>query len=174
MGIWGCFWLRSLILIKIREYLSPFLLLKKKLYDNIYIVMNNNDCNDRCKRPSAVERKGKGEGVGNKNDACLYRMEDGRMFTDYGNRCEQYLEAKNRNELTSHNMRMWLMNNAENIMRENRESAINQGACSSCKPENKVTGTMLPEHSKTTCNAQYCTFDVTDEGGLGLGVSHGN
>jgi hypothetical protein len=121
------------------------------------------DCNAGCKRPPMV----------NSDDTCLYRMSDGRMFTDYGSRCAQYSDAKEKNELTSHNMRMWLMNNAEKIMKENRESAINQGACSSCTPANKVTGTMLPEHSKTTCNAQYCTFDVTDENGLGLGVRTG-
>jgi hypothetical protein len=99
----------------------------------------------------------------------MFRMSDGRMFTDYSNRCAQHNAAKRGNQLTSHNMRQWYVQNASKLMQESRENAVNAGACKSCF-SNDVQGTMLPELHKTRCNTNYCEFINNDPNGLGLGV----
>tara|TARA_B100000405_G_scaffold247306_1_gene180734 strand:+ start:2916 stop:3275 length:360 start_codon:yes stop_codon:yes gene_type:complete len=88
------------------------------------------------------------------------RMADGRAFTDYRSRCQKLTN------MTSYDERMFLMNNAESIMKTTDSKFI----CTDClmkKDSNKST--MLPEKFKQVCDTNSCKFVVNDENGVGLG-----
>lgn len=110
------------------------------------------ECKD-CSRPS-----------NNQYANCPPRMADGRHFTDYRPRCAlQYNEKMN-----SYEQRMFLTQNAEDLMRVNAQNSYLANRCGPCvEPYNQ--GTMMPELSTQKCNERTCTFDVTDPYGLGLG-----
>lgn len=112
-----------------------------------------------CNRPPAE-----------KEDACLYRMSDGRHFTQYSATCGAYQELRSVNGLaSSYETRMYLMQNAEKLMTENLQYALHKNACP-CAPLDSI-GTMLPEKEMIKCNANYCTFYGKDSNGVGLGRS---
>lgn len=116
----------------------------------------NNKC-ESCNRPPAEDE-----------NACLYRMADGRHFTQYSATCGSYNELRAVNGLaTSYETRKYLMENAEKLMSENMQYALNKNACP-CFPTD-AQGTLVPEKDMIKCNANYCQFYGKDENGVGLG-----
>ncbi len=101
------------------------------------------------------------------NTCPIYRMADGRAFTDYRPRCSQ--EAQMRDAApSSYDARMYLMHNADQLMAYNVEQARKQSDCPSCyKPEQ--VGTMLNETAQVVCNAHTCKRTSTYPDGLGDG-----
>jgi len=103
----------------------------------------------------------------NKYANCPPRMADGRNFTDYRPRCfQQYVVDKKL--MNSFDQRMYLTQNAEYLMKKNATTAYLQNRCGPCEEPYDV-GTMLPERVQQVCDANSCTFNITDPYGLGLG-----
>lgn len=97
-------------------------------------------------------------------------MDDGRAFTDYRPRCAINFQNISMN---SYDYRQFLIMNAERLMQERRDAAWQANKCGPCvAPFNQ--GTMVPEQSMVTCNANTCQFKVTDPAGLGQGRQYGN
>jgi len=94
-------------------------------------------------------------------DLCPFnRMADGRAFTDYRSRCQKVTS------MTSYDERMFLMNNAEDIITSTNKKFV----CSSCALKSSDSkSTMLPEKYKQVCNTNTCLFELNDEKGVGLG-----
>lgn len=113
---------------------------------------------DDCERPS-----------NNKSFNCPPRMADGRHFTDYRPRCAQQFQDKISNKLmSSYDQRMYLITNADDIIKLNAQNAYMTNRCGPCV-EPYDQGTMVPEFEKQVCNERTCSFGVTDPYGLGLG-----
>ena len=118
-------------------------------------------CNT-CKRPPS-------KFATNDDGRCLYRMSDGRHFTDYNTSCHTYDLLRTNNKLgSSYSTRMFLMRNANKMIEENMKYSIDRNACPCF--DDKAQGTMLPQLDKIRCNANYCTFSKNDKNGLGLGI----
>ena len=100
----------------------------------------------------------------NKYFNCPARMSDGSLFTDYRQNC-----IINSNKyLNSYEYRMYLINNAENLMNRNRLNISNVASCNNCKqPYNK--GTMLNECTMQVCNKRTCKVKIKDPKGVGRG-----
>lgn len=114
-------------------------------------------CED-CKRPS-----------NNKSFNCPERMADGRLFTDYRPRCaQQYLDKINNQLQSSYDHRMFLIQNADDIMKKNALDSYMRAQCGPCV-EPYDQGTMAPEIEKQVCNERTCSFGVNDPYGIGLG-----
>lgn len=117
-----------------------------------------NGCSD-CKRPPSDDVA---------SGQCLYRMADGRHFTQYTQSCGMFQALRDKHNLnTSYDTRMFLTQNAEKLMAENSQMSIAKTACP-CFPH-EAQGTMLPESEMIKCNASYCSFYGKDAEGLGLG-----
>ena len=103
-----------------------------------------------------------------KHDECFNRMSDGRAFTNWTPNCSVYSQqVDNPNKGSSYDQRMYLINNAEKLMNDNKNSLPN-GACVPCFANNEV-GTMLPEQDMQTCSKNFCTYTQNNSTGLGLG-----
>jgi hypothetical protein len=70
--------------------------------------------------------------------------------------------------MSSNESRIFLINNAEEIMRGNRDAAERNNNCGSCFGLNE-SGTMLPELEMQICNKRTCKFPMSDNQGLGMG-----
>jgi hypothetical protein len=113
---------------------------------------------EECTRPS-----------NNQYFNCPPRMSDGRHFTDYRPRCAQQYQDKISNKLmSSYEHRMYLVQNADAIMKQNAAESYNTNKCGPCV-EPYDQGTMMPEFEKQECNERTCSFGVSDSYGLGLG-----
>lgn len=97
-------------------------------------------------------------------------MDDGRHFTDYRPRCTQQYQDKIADDtpFNSYEYRMYLINNAEDIIKKNATSAYIRNRCGPCV-EPYEQGTMLPEMERQVCNERTCSFVVNDPYGIGLG-----
>ena len=114
-----------------------------------------NSCQD-CKRSSSQE-------------ACPFRMADGRNFTNYSTRCSQLEQIRNANQMaSSYDLRMFMTQNAEQLMAQNRMASAQDNSCTPCYGVNEA-GTMLPEESLVVCNAKVCAVKPGAPGGLGQG-----
>lgn len=119
-------------------------------------------CED-CQRPSD-----------NKSFNCPERMADGRLFTDYRPRCaQQYLDKINNKLTSSYDYRLYMITNAEEIMKQNAISSYMRAQCGPCV-EPYEQGTMVPEVEKQVCNERTCSFSVNDPYGVGLGRQYYN
>lgn len=99
---------------------------------------------------------------------CPPRMSDGRHFTNYKPRCSMHRDLLPNKDMSSFELRQYMINNAEKMMMTNRKEWENENACGPCKePWNQ--GTMLPEHSIVKCNKQTCQTMLNDPNGLGIG-----
>lgn len=102
-------------------------------------------------------------------EPCMFRMNDGRSFTDYRPRCmvQQNINniASKKNVVNnSYDTRMFLMKNAEKMMESNRNHL--PCATKSC------TSTHITPPNKNTvkCDAYSCTTKPTNlPGGIGTG-----
>lgn len=97
------------------------------------------------------------------------RMSDGRLFTDYRPNHEVNKHIINNNNITdTHNYRMFLITNAEEIIKRNRNYIYLKNGIYDCKQPYK-TGTMLPEQSRVVCDPHKCSRILIDKNGLGEG-----
>jgi hypothetical protein len=105
---------------------------------------------------------------GNNADAQCPILHDYRPFTDYAPRCAQvYKQTQNNAFASSYEMRSYLTQNAEELIKKNALEAYMNMQCKCVTPWD--IGTMLPELNKQQCNDRICTFSVNDKYGLGLG-----
>lgn len=112
------------------------------------------------------------------NNQCPTKMSDGRLFTDYRTRYAVDMELLNK--ITDNNMvkssyesRMYLQNNAENIMKSNYELTVkNIMSCAPCTRDLKSPGTMLPEKYNVICNEVSCLREEVNPDGLGDGRNY--
>jgi len=105
------------------------------------------------------------------NKPCPLRMSDGRSFTDYNTRCvfNSYLanKLKNNNMVKSSNeMRLYLQNNYETILKEDRQRAVNN-----INPIGKevinITNKQLDNKYTIRCDEVSCSTVLTNPEGLG-------
>lgn len=99
---------------------------------------------------------------------CMYKMQDGRSFTDYRPRCTINYQMKNQNMQNSYDSRMFLINNAEKMMNANLDIVSKTNNCMSCSAE-KMEETFLPEQNMVKCDEHVCNFSVSNPNGLGTG-----
>ena len=105
----------------------------------------------------------------NKFFGCPPRMADGRHFTDYRPNCyvNNLIRAENGLQ-NSFQYRLFLSQNAEQLMDINRGHACQKNCCSPCGEQFQV-GTMLPEVNKWVCDKHTCRLIGNDANGLGTG-----
>jgi hypothetical protein len=97
------------------------------------------------------------------------RMSDGRNFTDYRPNYEMNTHLINNNKISnSHDYRMFLNRNAENIMNKSNEYMFMKNGSSDCVQPFEVA-TMLPERTRVLCDKQKCEVKVINENGFGQG-----
>ena len=105
----------------------------------------------------------------NKHFGCPARMDDARHFTDYKPNCHLNNVLRTQNQiLNSYDYRMYLTNNASQLMDYNRKLACDLNCCSSCMQPYDV-GTMLPEKKMTQCSATGCVTAPSVFEGIGTG-----
>lgn len=107
----------------------------------------------------------------NKHPECPPRMADGRHFTDYRPNCHvnDLLRADNRIS-NSFQYRLFLQQNANEIMDKHRQIACEKNCCSPCGDgENFENTTMVPEKYMVECNQNYCKTVLNDINGIGTG-----
>ena len=111
-----------------------------------------------------------------KRKLCPSRMNDGRTFTDYRPKCvsnaDMLVDLRNKNVLTSsYDTRMYLQNNAENMMQKSQQDAVANMMCACSPYENEVNGidTMQPERYIVKCNSATCYREEVNPGGIGDG-----
>ena len=97
------------------------------------------------------------------------RMADGRSFTDYSARCAQNNSLRAAAQAgSSYDYRMYLTQNAEALMKAERERQT--GYARVCAYGRQEAGTMLPEQSVMTCDGKMgCSTSIADASGLGQG-----
>jgi hypothetical protein len=89
------------------------------------------------------------------------KMADGRAFTDYRPRC---MINNTYGNISSHEHRMKLTNNANEIMKQNMMKAYDNTSSIQKVPVNTV-----PSHlNEQICNANTCNFNGFDQDGIGL------
>lgn len=123
----------------------------------------NNTCTG-CKKPITTEKQ---EPAKNINE-CMYKMQDGRSFTDYRPRCTIQYQMKNKEMQNSYDSRMFLINNAESMMKANEEIVMSRNNCMGCSAK-KMEETFLPEQNMVKCDKHTCNFSVVEPAGLGTG-----
>lgn len=110
----------------------------------------------------------------NKFFGCPPRMADGRHFTDYRPNCYVNNLVKAENGIqNSFQYRLFLSQNADQLMDINRGHACQKNCCSPCQ-EPFQQGTLLPEETKQVCDKHSCRFIPNDQNGLGLGRVYSN
>lgn len=105
---------------------------------------------------------------------CPSRMNDGRVFTDYRPKCminQDLMQNLSQQNIvsSSYESRMYLQNNAEQIMEEQKRNAYEKLKCS--RPLTDV-GTMLPERYVVRCNGVSCQKTEVNPDGLGDGRNY--
>ena len=113
----------------------------------------NNDC-ETCTTPDVALN-------------CPIRMSDGRLFTDYRPRCavNNVTEATN-NGLDSYKHRMFMINNATEMMKQNMMKAYDVARC---KPVAPTPPTVPPPAFKQACSSKSCVVvPINPLDGIGL------
>lgn len=100
------------------------------------------------------------------------KMSDGRQFTDYRPRCNVNADlldnlAKNNLINSSYESRLYLQQNADVIIQNERAKAIQR--LSPCNPSKS---TILPERYVVKCDAISCTRTEVNPYGLGDGRNY--
>jgi hypothetical protein len=104
-------------------------------------------------------------------------MSDGRLFTDYGSRCDiNYIDDQGQGKsLDSYNYRQYLTKNADAVLYQARKKTYDRVVCGPCEEPYNI-GTMMPESALEVCNTRNCARKVLDDGssvGIGLGRWYG-
>ena len=113
----------------------------------------------------------------NKHPECPPRMADGRHFTDYRPNCHVNDLLRADNQISnSFQYRVFLQQNAGEIMDKHREIACAKNCCSPCgggngEGENFENTTMLPEKYMQVCNENTCKVLLNDVNGVGIAVA---
>lgn len=96
---------------------------------------------------------------------------DYRLFTDYRPRCAvQYTQMINNEFPSSYENRLYLIQNASELMKKNSLDAYLKSSCDVCVDSPSFNdGTMLREFDVQKCNSRTCTFTSKDSFGLGRG-----
>lgn len=127
----------------------------------------NNTCTG-CNKPMTTQQPQKPT---NKINECMFKMQDGRSFTDYRPRCTINYQMKNEDMQNSYDSRMFLINNAESMMKANQQIVTDKNKCMNC--QEMVTGddtTFLPEKNMMKCDERSCNFlQNVNDNGLGTG-----
>lgn len=92
--------------------------------------------------------------------SCPAKMSDGRIFTDYRPRC--LANSLNKN---SYEHRQYLINNAEDLIKQERNKLKSCGPC--VEPFN--IGTMLEEQTFVKCDKGSCQVMINNPFGIGQG-----
>lgn len=105
---------------------------------------------------------------------CPSRMNDGRSFTDYRPKCvynSDYMSDLYKNDITasSYESRLFLQNNAEKIMEQQRKAAMDKLLCGVSCYKNNEQGTMHPERYVVHCDQVSCNRKEVNPQGLGDG-----
>ena len=103
----------------------------------------------------------------NKYSHLPARMDDGRHFTDYrpSNVVHDKLRQENR-IMNSHDLRLFMIQNAENIMETNNKiTFINNG---STKCDNSYSVPLVPSKQRVKCDIHNCDVYENDVNGIGL------
>ena len=97
------------------------------------------------------------------------RMSDGRLFTDYrpNHEINKHIIINNNIENT-HNYRIFLTQNADEIIKRNKNYIYLKNGIYDCKEPYK-TGTMLSEKTRVVCDPHKCSNILIDKNGLGEG-----
>lgn len=113
--------------------------------------MNNIEC-DSCLEPKF-------------NTKCPPRMADGRAFTDYRPRCDLHsINTFAQQGIESYKQRMYMTNNAQDIMKQNMLDAFNNNTCI----QNEPVDTVYPHSYSQECNRNTCNFAPVQSDGVGL------
>lgn len=97
------------------------------------------------------------------------RMSDGRNFTDYRPNHEMNKHLINNSKVAnSHDYRMFLTRNGENIMNKTHEYMFMKNGSFDCTGPFE-TCTMLPEKTRVKCDQHKCETIVVNENGFGEG-----
>ena len=105
----------------------------------------------------------------NKHQTCPALMSDGRLFTDYRPRCNS-MESMLTRGMSSYDYRQFLINNAEKLMQDHRQTTVAVAGCESCDhPSSKEPKCMMTEEQTTVCGRSTCAINTTDVNGLGRG-----
>ena len=112
-----------------------------------------------------------------KEYTCPLRMSDGRSMTDYRPKCIINYElmetmGKNNTIKSSYESRMYLKQNADDIMKKEFEKSKNNLLpCIKCK--NGINDfMMMPEKYYVTCNSISCTKKLFNANGLGTAIEN--
>lgn len=102
---------------------------------------------------------------------CPMRMNDGRVFTDYRPRCMMNHAimselVANKMVASSYESRMYLQQNAENIIQQLQTNAKENAQCGVCKDN---TGLLHPERYVVKCDTVSCQRQEVNPDGLGDG-----
>lgn len=131
----------------------------------------NTTCSSGCDKSSTAAQATKQPNTkpAKSINECMFRMQDGRSFTDYRPRCTIQYQMKNESMKNSYDSRMFLINNAEKMMQANQDIIEKQNSCLSCQND-KHADTFLPERNMIKCDKHSCNFmaDVNPNG-LGTG-----
>jgi hypothetical protein len=99
-------------------------------------------------------------------------MSDGRLFTDYRSRCGiNFPTSTGLNNYDSYSYRQHLMHNGEAFLDAWRGAAYTAAQCGPCA-EPFVSGTMLPERLRESCDAARCQRVEVNPNGIGLGRAY--
>ena len=105
---------------------------------------------------------------------CPTRMNDGRAFTDYRPKCivnsdfMSELESK-KMIASSYDSRLYLQNNAEKIMEEQKKQAADKMLCGVCPRPFTDMGTLEPERYVVQCDTVTCNRKEVNPNGIGDG-----
>lgn len=114
-----------------------------------------------------------------KNNLCPLKMSDGRSITDYRPKCiinYELMENMTENNLikSSYESRMYLQQNAENIIKKEMEKCKANMMPFDSKNKNPIDNVTMPNKYYVTCDNVSCTKKVFDELGLGTSINTGS
>lgn len=94
---------------------------------------------------------------------------DYRLFTDWRPRCStQYFDMVKNKMPSALDYRMFLTQNAEDIIKSNAQMAYMKARCGPCVDSPSWDdGTMLRQFDSQKCDSRTCTFRINDPWGLG-------
>jgi hypothetical protein len=127
----------------------------------------NNNCSKCGDAPQNMVQNKASSSTTSSVSECMFKMQDGRSFTDYRPRCTiQYQMKNDKNMSNSYESRMFLINNAEKMMKANAEIVHEKNNCCNTTPK---IDTVLPERNMVECNKSTCNY-LKDVNSSGLGT----
>lgn len=131
--------------------------------------MNTTTCMSGCDKASSNAAPTTKQSNAKSINECMFLMQDGRSFTDYRPRCTIQYQMKNESMKNSYDSRMFLINNAEKMMKANHDIVEKQNSCMSCQNDKQPADTFLPERNMMKCDKHSCNF-IADVNPKGLGT----